>query len=456
MSFIVLPMEIRAKPRHNAYDTIWYLDEDECITNYIIRKHAIFIRRDDTEGEVDWFYGSYKDLTSYNNATKSIRKSVLEELWKTIDISEEVASIVRTKKKSPETRQHILITEEVASFEDKMTDATTSSSMVSSISVLESYNAPLPLSQMLQIKMICGGGGGILDFIIASYEGKLAFTEEEDEVEGYIYDEQSGMWCGGSKFVMKNRVMKDTLSALKRYKKYLSSYNIEEDSDNLGYTYSKEDDVRYTITKYLGRLPKQKKTIRSVIHNTAIWEEVVKVFYIPSFKDRFKTPNTRWAPLNDGHCINLETQSIRKIECDDYFTRYVDANSSGKAANAYCRKFFTDILEKKDVSALTQDMNKILGINPLPPTADPAPRPHHTVTFFAECLVKVASIKNTTVFLKDLYRHYMTYCLENGYTRIGKKNFGVEVVKNGYDKERRGNAIVVLDVKFSRKYTTKQ
>ncbi len=58
--------------------------------------------------------------------------------------------------------------------------------------------------------------------------------------------------------------------------------------------------------------------------------------------------------------------------------------------------------------------------------------------------------------LKDIYDKYTKYCLNIECVPDSKKKLGVEIVKHSFVKEKRGNAIAVIDVKFSAKYTLQE
>ena len=437
----------KTTPEFSAYGTEWYQYKIGCAKYALSRGHTYFVIRYDGDWECrqcDYAIGSFQDEASYHDAVEHIDKDNLETYWRSIDLTKEIRSLEEDKRrkaskaKAKETVE--LKADEVVKKEAKGEDLPPSKEL-SELRVLEAEQPTIPSSKILLIKMICHRERGILDYLVASRRGSLVFTsipQGSDDIQGYSYDDQSGMWNVGSELALKSIILKSLLTLLNECKQHLLSSDVVDDNINK--------------SKYLKKLKEQKELLAALIHYHRIWKAFTHELFQATFKDRLDK-NTAWCPLNDGMCLHLKSGSIRKIEPTDYFTRYLNVNSSGESVHPRCQQLFENTANKrKNYSFLFGDMNEILNVSEAP--TQPPQRPDVLADFLKRCLVRTDPLMNSSVLFKDLYGHYESHCIQHQVNVVSKKKFALKVNSCGYLKEKRGNTVIILDVKFSEKYTS--
>ncbi len=280
--------------------------------------------------------------------------------------------------------------------------------------------------------------GRMFAYLVDMWRGKLVFTGNRGSPQGYLYNEMTGMWNVSIDRDLEDLVYECTIATVEKCKEYIQSLT----------PISSHDETKKN--KYLLLLKEQKEMLRTLEYSYSIWKNLVDELFDDQFVNRLDDTTSKWCPLNDGKTVHLTSGKIRRIEPQDYFSKCVNVNSIGKTNNDRHRILFHNFMETKDEVCLREIMNDTFDIHS---TCGECSNRDNAECFLDEALVRVDPLKNSAVDFKTIYSHYQTYCLENECTPKPRKSFGMFLVKVGYNKTKRFNTLVVLDVKLSDKYS---
>ncbi len=417
------------KSCRTLYGAQWYTSKSDSISYGRSVGHKYFVMRVERyRGEDVTVYGSYESFNSHKKAIKyEDAKELRLSTWKEEPILED---------DTDDTFGDVV-------FEDTSEDSTTRATTVVSVvgspepEILVDIIHTPPSSIEETIKMISRGDMGISDYLRSVHTGKMAFFYGTDsKIKGYKYNNESCVWEIGTMFNIGEIVRRELLVVLKTCKVHLQFDSVLSSSE---------------IKKRVKKLKEQKRIVYSHRRYGVIWDRHVQGLLRPSFTDLLCVLITTWCPLNDKTCINVGTGDIRKIEPTDYFIRYIDVDSSGNTSHLGCREFFMNVVNKrKNEASLLVDLRDIL--NNEYSHLEPPPKFDHLKAFLSDCLVKVDIDVNASVLFKTLYNCYQYYCTQNRYKVVSRKKLALMVVKYGYNKEKKGQDVVVTDVVTTDKY----